>query len=127
MRRRQGDFKCRLKRTKKQKDNASRAENPWVSPVRGKGNEEHYGSSLNGGYEVGRGFKNKRRNFSLPILDVIAIIIVGNRVPWLIRIIRFQYVVERDDGQLNTEVIVQGIVVPGYSYVNLDQARYSPL
>lgn len=28
---------------------------------------------------------------------------------------------ERDDGRLNTEVIVRGIVVPGYSYVNLDQ------
>lgn len=29
---------------------------------------------------------------------------------------------EGNDGQLNTEVIVRGIVVPGYSYVNLDQA-----
>jgi len=29
---------------------------------------------------------------------------------------------EGNDGRLNTEVIVRGIVVPGYSYVNLDQA-----
>lgn len=41
--------------------------------------------------------------------------------PRLIRIIRSRRIVERDDGRLNTEVIVRGIVVPGYSYVNLDQ------
>lgn len=39
----------------------------------------------------------------------------------LIRIIRSQRIPGRDDGRLNTEVIVRGIVVPGYSYVNLDQ------
>jgi len=40
----------------------------------------------------------------------------------LIRIIHRPRVAEGNDGQLNTEVIVRGIVVPGYSYVNLDQA-----
>lgn len=40
----------------------------------------------------------------------------------LIRIIHRPRVAEGNDGRLNTEVIVRGIVVPGYSYVNLDQA-----
>lgn len=44
-----------------------------------------------------------------------------DRTARLIRIIRSQEILEGDDGRLNTEVIVRGIVVPGYSYVNLDQ------
>lgn len=50
-------------------------------------------------------------------------IIVERRTARLIRIIHRPRVARRgNDGQLNTEVIVRGIVVPGYSYVNLDQA-----